>query len=777
MKTINEAMKNLKESKRISLKEANETATFELDWANEDIANMENDQEKELTLIKNVENTLKTNKIGAKVEVISLDGNGFGGWPIVKVTGPKEDLAKNIGLYYLDNNEDEIDYNDIYDTYLENKELKEAEPTKLDNIVKVDPNKKEITYPEQDKNDPRKPSDITKDELLNSDKNEKELPSTENGTAKKEIQDMLDRSWNRKYNIGIENEDKEIKTEYAKNTKYYRIQNGKETEVNQSMLIGKLQALKTDIKLGVTLRNDYTIDDIDDMLEKVNQGESIKLFDAWYLNEEDYNGNKSESTEDNTAKKESKVVKEAEENSEEVKEYHKLSRDHIEELIKTGKLDDYFDTLQRDEIRIGLEKGIDISKYADPKYDAFQMRQIRFGLQDNLDISKYADPKYEWEQMRYLRMVLKRGIDTSQFDFKQIEQIALGIINNLDISKYADPKYDVVEMEWIRFGLENGVDISKYANSRQFDFKQIEQIIQGLKDNLDISKYADPKYDWLQMEQIRFGLEDNLDISKYADPKYNWVEMGRIRHKLKSNNQGDTTKNIENSKTIKESTEFYTDEALKVLDYIQNEMTNEQRKKLFIDECGDFEFDNEVDQLKEFWDWIELLDSDDIEELGNKLNIIEEPEYQSDKELEMRKINESNNEITLDDIADKASELGYEILGDERDDEGLTILVYKPESAETDNFDDFDNEELYSYLSTVPNVRYQIDNDDQSCLAIWLKESKVVKESNDLEEKDATDMLIEIEEWYKNYSSSNAFYEDLSNIIDYNKLINWYKSL
>ena len=51
--------------------------------------------------------------------------------------------------------------------------------------------------------------------------------------------------------------------------------------------------------------------------------------------------------------------------------------------------------------------------------------------------------------------------------------------------------------------------------------------------------------------------------------------MGRIRHKLKSNNQGDTTKNIENSKTIKESTEFHTDEALTVLDYIQNEMTNE----------------------------------------------------------------------------------------------------------------------------------------------------------------------------------------------------------
>ena len=96
-------------------------------------------------------------------------------------------------------------------------------------------------------------------------------------------------------------------------------------------------------------------------------------------------------------------------------------------------------------------------------------------------------------------------------------------------------------------------------------------------------------------------------------------------------------------KIIEEDTEFYTDEALKVLDYIQNEMTNEQRKKLFKDECGDFEFDNEADQLKEFWDWIELLDSDDLEELGNELNIIEEPEYQSDKEQDTRKINESND--------------------------------------------------------------------------------------------------------------------------------------
>ena len=88
--------------------------------------------------------------------------------------------------------------------------------------------------------------------------------------------------------------------------------------------------------------------------------------------------------------------------------------------------------------------------------------------------------------------------------------------------------------------------------------------------------------------------------------------------------------------------------------------------------------------------------------------------------------------VTLDDIANKAHKLGYEVLDDTRDDEGLTILVYKQESTEADNFDDFDNKELYSYLSSIPNVRYQVDDSDQSCLAIWLKESKM-NESDSLE--------------------------------------------
>lgn len=89
-------------------------------------------------------------------------------------------------------------------------------------------------------------------------------------------------------------------------------------------------------------------------------------------------------------------------------------------------------------------------------------------------------------------------------------------------------------------------------------------------------------------------------------------------------------------------------------------------------------------------------------------------------------LHEEIENVTLDDIADKASELGYEVMDDEEDDQ--TILVYKTESNEEDDFDDFDNTELYNYLDSIPAVRYQTDNRDQSCLAIWLKDLDENKE-------------------------------------------------
>ena len=441
MKSINEAMKKLQESKRISLKEANETATFELDWANEDIANMENNQEKELTLIKNVENTLKTNKIGAKVEIVSIDGDGFGSWPVVKVTGPKEDLAKNIGLYYLNNNEDEIDYNDIYDTYLENEDYwKDREAGKCYKCGKIIPDGEKYIIDGQ------------------------QYCLDCKGDAEQELLDQpeLER------NIDNFNDYDESKT-IKEDTEFY-------TD----------EALKEEI----SARSNY---------------------------------------------------------------------DKLENAIDEG-------IITKDQI-------------AD---------ELMQALSDD-DLAYYLSNIFDFED---------------EEDLEESEK-------NLTES---DDKIGTFS-----------IDVSIDADS--------------VKDLLNkVNKWLGPIADKVKVTIEKFPRYSGWPTIKLTGDK------GLIANKLVSSGYGDTVEEV-------------------------------------------------IDTFLE----------------------------ESEKKEATNKIEEEKTKITLDDIANKASELGYEILGDERDDEGLTILVYKPESAETDNFDDFDNEELYSYLSTIPNVRYQIDNDDQSCLAIWLK--------------------------------------------------------
>lgn len=83
-----------------------------------------------------------------------------------------------------------------------------------------------------------------------------------------------------------------------------------------------------------------------------------------------------------------------------------------------------------------------------------------------------------------------------------------------------------------------------------------------------------------------------------------------------------------------------------------------------------------------------------------------------------------SSEITLEDIAAKMSELGFEVMYDDRDPEEKTILVYDLEADEEthDDFYDYDVEEVFEYLDSIPAVRYQTDDEDPQSLTVWLKE-------------------------------------------------------
>ena len=127
-----------------------------------------------------------------------------------------------------------------------------------------------------------------------------------------------------------------------------------------------------------------------------------------------------------------------------------------------NKIEGEFNFSQMFEIGEGLDWGVDVSIYADPKFDGEQMGEIRKGLEEELfeDLFVYADPKFQFPQMFEIREGLVNGVDVTKYaDLKfsgdQMEQIRWGLEAGLDISKYADPKFSAGQMDEIRLGLEN----------------------------------------------------------------------------------------------------------------------------------------------------------------------------------------------------------------------------------------------------------------------------------------------------------------------------------
>jgi len=71
---------------------------------------------------------------------------------------------------------------------------------------------------------------------------------------------------------------------------------------------------------------------------------------------------------------------------------------NVENLVKTDWFNQ-FDKKQQKQIRDGLEKGLDISWYANLGYNWEQMDEIRKGLEANLDVSVYAKKDFNSIQM------------------------------------------------------------------------------------------------------------------------------------------------------------------------------------------------------------------------------------------------------------------------------------------------------------------------------------------------------------------------------------------
>ena len=65
-----------------------------------------------------------------------------------------------------------------------------------------------------------------------------------------------------------------------------------------------------------------------------------------------------------------------------------------------------FNTLQRFEIRVGLQNNINVDWYAKPEFNYLQMRQIRLGLEAGVNVNVYARPEFKYNKMEKLKDIL-----------------------------------------------------------------------------------------------------------------------------------------------------------------------------------------------------------------------------------------------------------------------------------------------------------------------------------------------------------------------------------
>ena len=92
-----------------------------------------------------------------------------------------------------------------------------------------------------------------------------------------------------------------------------------------------------------------------------------------------------------------------------IKEHNNLN---VENLVKT-KWFNQFNELQQEQIKLGLEKQLDVSIYAKKDFTWEQMVEIREGLEKNVDISIYAKEGFKSDQMFYIKEGLKNNLDIS----------------------------------------------------------------------------------------------------------------------------------------------------------------------------------------------------------------------------------------------------------------------------------------------------------------------------------------------------------------------------
>lgn len=122
----------------------------------------------------------------------------------------------------------------------------------------------------------------------------------------------------------------------------------------------------------------------------------------------------------------------------------------------TGKYDGY----DRNEIYYFVCAKFDPNEINKRKLLGTEIKYIRLGLEKGFDVSIYNKPEFDYSQMSCILMGLERGFDVSiyakpEFNNKQMHEIYMGLLIGVNVLLYATPKLDWSEMRRTRWELED----------------------------------------------------------------------------------------------------------------------------------------------------------------------------------------------------------------------------------------------------------------------------------------------------------------------------------
>ena len=123
-----------------------------------------------------------------------------------------------------------------------------------------------------------------------------------------------------------------------------------------------------------------------------------------------------------------------------------------------------------EQMRLAFQDGVNLWEYVKKRFDATQLEQIRIALKKHLpDIDKYMLFEIRGESLEEIRIGMEEGLDVSlyaneHYNYQQMKELRLGLEHQVDIRLYSKPLYQPAQMRELRLGLENGVDISKYSS-------------------------------------------------------------------------------------------------------------------------------------------------------------------------------------------------------------------------------------------------------------------------------------------------------------------------